>query len=47
MAIFIGRANHCVYNPNSICSLLTTPTQPQTFKLIIGWRNHRDCGIDP
>jgi hypothetical protein len=46
MALVIGRGDHRVYNPDRVYAVLTTPAQPHTFKLVIGWRDHSDRGID-
>ena len=46
MAFVIGNGQHRVYNPDRVYALLTMPAQPYTFKLVIGWCDHRDRGID-
>jgi hypothetical protein len=45
MAVVIGKGDHRVYNPDRVYALLTTPAQPHTFKLVIGWCDHSDRGI--
>jgi hypothetical protein len=45
MAVVIGKGDHRVYHPDRVYALLTTPAQPHTFKLVIGWCDHSDRGI--
>jgi hypothetical protein len=44
MSVVVGRGGSVVEQPDRVYAVLTLPPEPHTFKLVIGWRNHRRGG---
>jgi hypothetical protein len=41
MSIVVGRGQGVVEHPDRVYGVLTLPPEAHTFRLVIGWRNHR------
>jgi hypothetical protein len=46
LSIVIGQGHSLFYNPDRVYIVLSTPPDPRTFKVVIGWRDHDDRGTD-
>jgi len=44
MSLVVGRGRSVVEQPDRVYAVLTLPPEPRTFRLVIGWRNHRRGG---
>ena len=44
MSVVVGRGGSVVEQPDKVYAVLTLPPEPHTFRLVIGWRNHRRGG---
>jgi hypothetical protein len=44
MSVVVGRGGSVVEQPDRVYAVLTLPPEPHTFRLVIGWRNHRRGG---
>ena len=41
MSVVVGRGRSVVEHPDRVYAVLTLPPEPHTFRLVIGWRDHR------
>jgi hypothetical protein len=44
ISVAVGRGRSVVELPDRVYVVLTLPPEPHTFRLVIGWRNHRLSG---
>ena len=44
MSVVVGRGHSVVEHPDRVYAVLTLPPEPHTFRLVIGWRDHRRGG---
>jgi hypothetical protein len=44
MSVVVGRGRGFFEQPDRVYSVLTLPPEPHTFRVVIGWRNHRRGG---
>jgi hypothetical protein len=44
MSFVIGRRNEVFHSADRVYMLITQPSEPHTFKVVIGWRDHDDRG---
>jgi hypothetical protein len=44
MSVVVGRGGSFFEQPDKVYAVLTLPPEPHTFRLAIGWRNHRRGG---
>jgi hypothetical protein len=44
MSVVVGRGRSVFEQPDRVYAVLTLPPEPHTFRLVIGWRYHRQGG---
>ena len=44
MSVVVGRGHSFVEHPDRVYTVLKLPPEPRTFRVVIGWRNHRQGG---
>jgi hypothetical protein len=44
MAFVVGKGRSKFYDPDRLYGLITLPSEPHTFKVVIGWRDHNNRG---
>jgi len=44
MAVVVGRGRRVVEPPDRVYAVLTRPPEPHTFRVVLGWRDHRRSG---
>ena len=44
VSVIIGRGRSPFQNPDRVYMLIELPSEPRTFKLVIGWKDHDDRG---
>jgi len=44
MSVVVGRGRSFFENPDRVYTVLKLPPEPHTFRVVIGWRNHRRGG---
>jgi hypothetical protein len=44
MSVVVGRGGSVYEQPDRVYAVLTLPPEPHTFRVVIGWRNHRRGG---
>jgi hypothetical protein len=44
MAFVVGEGHDRFYDPDRLYVLITLPSEPHTFKVVIGWRDHNNRG---
>ena len=44
MSVVVGRGRSVFEQPDRVYAVLTLPPEPHTFRVVIGWRNHRRGG---
>jgi hypothetical protein len=44
MSLVVGRGSDIFYRPDRVYVVLKLPPEARTYKLVIGWRNHRNWG---
>jgi hypothetical protein len=44
MSVVVGRGGSFFEHPDRVYAILRLPPEPHTFRLVIGWRNHRRGG---
>jgi hypothetical protein len=44
MSVVVGRGRSVVEQPDRVYAVLTRPPEPHTFRVVLGWRDHRRGG---
>ena len=44
MSLVIGQGRHRIYNPDRVYVVLRLASEPRTYKVAVGWRDHNDRG---
>jgi hypothetical protein len=44
MSLVIGQGRHRFYDPDRLYIVLKLPTEPHTYKVVVGWRDYSDRG---
>jgi hypothetical protein len=44
MSVVVGRGRSVVEQPDRVYAVLTRPPEPHTFRVVLGWRDHRRSG---
>jgi len=44
VSVVVGRGRSLFQNPDRVYMLIKLPSEPRTFKLVIGWQDHDDRG---
>ena len=44
MSVVVGRGRVVYYTPDRLYAVIKLPLEPRTYKLVIGWRDHNNCG---
>jgi hypothetical protein len=44
MSVVVGRGRSLIENPDRVYMVLKLPPEPHTFRVVIGWRDHRRGG---
>src|SRR5882724_2157281 len=44
MSVVLGRGRSCLEHPERVYTVLKLPPEPRTFRVVIGWRDHRRGG---
>ena len=44
MSVVVGRGRSVLEDPNRVYTVLELPPEPRTFRVVVGWRDHRRRG---